>query len=184
MTYLPTPTPNIEAFINEGIVFTNAYTAGPKCSPSRYSTLTGRQPPRSEWAIERTLHTTSGEFGTNVTIQTSKLYYNDSRYNIPYVLQNDASTPYYTGVVGKWHIMSSSDNGYSLGCSSLNNAPDATLYAQCTDIIKEQGFDFVDAWYHGNILTNTYYSHNPEWMVSQSKKFIEQAQAENKPFFL
>ena len=36
------PLPNLDRIRNEGAVFTRAYTAGPKCAPSRYSLLTGR----------------------------------------------------------------------------------------------------------------------------------------------
>lgn len=39
-------TPNIDAFAETGVSFTNAYTASPLCSPTRASILTGQEPGR------------------------------------------------------------------------------------------------------------------------------------------
>ena len=58
------------------------------------------------------------------------------------------------------------------------------LYENCTNLIKEVGFDFVDAAYHSNIDANPYFSHNPEWMVHESQKFINTAITNKQPFFL
>ena len=41
-------TPNLDRLANEGVLFTNAYTSNPKCSPSRASLLTGRY----SWQLE------------------------------------------------------------------------------------------------------------------------------------
>lgn len=38
------PTPNLQAFAEEGVVFRNAHCAGPTCSPSRAALLTGMAP--------------------------------------------------------------------------------------------------------------------------------------------
>jgi len=37
-------TPNVDKLLNEGIHFTDAYTASPVCSPTRASILTGKYP--------------------------------------------------------------------------------------------------------------------------------------------
>ena len=182
ITYNDFPTVNIANFMKESIIFPQSYVAGPKCSPSRFAVLTGRQTSRAEWAIHRTLQTCSGELGVNVTIQTSKITLGDNTNNIPYILQNDPITPYYTGMVGKWHVMGSNENIYD--CGRLEGTQNETLYNLCKDIVTNQGFDFVDAWYYSNIGENDYFGHNPEWLVSQSQKFIRQAQNKNKPFFL
>ena len=40
-------TPNIERLANRGILFSNAYTAHPLCSPTRSSIMTGLEPART-----------------------------------------------------------------------------------------------------------------------------------------
>merc|ERR1719295_404094 len=96
------PTPHIDAFREEAVIFTASYAAGPKCSPSRFSLLTGRNPARNLWAIDRTLLTNNGRYGANVTVLLSNMYFDDEIYNIPSTLRSDG---YWTGMVGKWHLM-------------------------------------------------------------------------------
>ena len=40
-------TPNIERLAKRGVLFTNAYTAHPLCSPTRSSIMTGLEPART-----------------------------------------------------------------------------------------------------------------------------------------
>lgn len=42
----PVETPNLSRLASEGVLFTQAYTTAPQCSPSRASLLTGRVPTR------------------------------------------------------------------------------------------------------------------------------------------
>ena len=176
------PTPNIDAFRDEAIIFPRSYCGGPKCSPSRYSVLTGRMPSRSEWAATQTVSVGHGADGTDVEVVHTKISGDDSTYNLPRVLQDNG---YYTGAVGKWHLMSTNDNGHNLGCSALESGADTTLYDSCSAIVKESGFDFVDAFFYGNIVENDDFSHNPEWIVSRAQAFIDEAvDVEDKPFFL
>eukprot|EP01084_Bolivina_argentea_P145785 255443_1 len=121
-------------------------------------------------------------FGTSVTVPKAKLYSNDSIYNIPYTLQNNMNNPYATSMFGKYHLMAPSVSGE---CEELMSKPNETLYEICTEIVKQSGFDFVDAYYHGNIIPNPYYSHNPEWMVERAQHFIyESIHTYKKPFFM
>merc|ERR1719385_706710 len=178
------PTPYISEFRDEAVIFPKSFVAGPKCAPSRYSILTGRMPSRGLYAIDRTLETGDGSDGVSVTVQYSKLYENDTVYNLPRVLQDNG---YYTGTVGKWHLLTSDDNGYDLGCSQLASTGDASLYSECTDIVKEGGFDYVDGWYYSNVVSGGDFSHNPEWLVSRAQHFIDSAleeEEDTKPFFL
>eukprot|EP01084_Bolivina_argentea_P047515 87559_1 len=183
--YLDIATPNIQRILNEAIVFPRSYCGGPKCSPARFSIITGRHVSRNEFAQHRTLQSSTGYLGTNVTIQSSKLLMNDSIYNIPYQLQNNPKQSWHTGMVGKWHLQSADDNRYDYNCSTLDIHSDADLYQKCAAILTHQGFDFVDAYYHENIGDAVDYGHNPEWIVNEAERFIDQAvHVENKPFFL
>eukprot|EP01084_Bolivina_argentea_P238887 401385_1 len=179
--YTDVNTPNIQRIIDEGITFTKAY-ANPKCTPSRFSLLTSRYAVRSQWGIAGTLRQTSGVDGTDVDIQSSKLTGNDNLYNIPNILKTIGN--YSTGFVGKWHLMTGNDNGYGYDCRKLQSSQDEVRYNQCRGIVKEAGFDFVDAFYPENIAENGLYSHNPEWMVKCSQRFIDEAMVNQKPFFL
>jgi len=178
------PTPNIRAFRNEAVIFPKSYCGGPKCAPSRYSMLTGRQPARSASAIELTPDDHAAE-GTDVTVSTTKISGYDAEHNVARVLQNNS---YFTGAVGKWHLMTTDNNGYTdKDCESLTWTPSAEKYEECTEIVKEHGFSFVDGWFYTNIATHDDmdFSHNPEWMVSRAQAFIDEAvDVERKPFFL
>jgi len=178
------PTPNIQKLIGESVVFSRAYCGGPKCSPSRYSLLTGRQPARCEEAVRKTLEYSSGMWGPMISVPFTRIADDDKRYNLPTLLKNHRDTPYYTGHVGKWHLMGDEDDEAHL-CDELDTTPNATKYALCASKIAEVGFDFVDALYVGNVYDNEYFSHNPEWMVSQAQRFIDTAvNVEQRPFFL
>ena len=160
--YADYPSPNINSFRDSSIIFSRSYCGGPKCAPSRFSVLTGRQPARNEWAIKETLRNGNGSQGTDVSVIGSKLAEGDTVYNLPTVLKDNG---YYTGMVGKWHLMPGDDNGYNIGCDTLETTVDAVLYQNCTAIVRDQGFDVVDGWYYSNIAVTADFSHNPEWMV-------------------
>ena len=87
------PTPLIDEFRAEAVIFPKTYCGGPKCAPSRYSVLTARQPTRCAHAIKYTLDRSDGHDGTNVSIPTMKLWGSDSVDNIPHTLQEAG---YYT----------------------------------------------------------------------------------------
>merc|ERR1719159_2168165 len=150
VNYESFPVPNIAKFLAHSVVFSKAYCGGPKCSPSRYSLLTGRQPPRSKEAIRKTLEDSSGIWGPKISVPYTRIADDDKRYNLPFLLQLHQDTPYYTGCIGKWHMMGDEDEE-TFGCGDLDEAPNAELYANCTELVKDAGFDYVDAWYAGNI---------------------------------
>jgi len=187
VTYGDYSTPKIDAFREESVVFTHSYAAAPKCAPSRFSVMTGRYPSRSEYAIQATLEENDGIFGTNVSIYNSKLAFGDDTNNIANVLKNNKLNPYYTGMVGKWHVMAdelylnSATDGTD--CSELLNKPIKSTWLKCCNVVRRQGYDVVDAFYFGNIGSDAY-SHNPEWMISRAQNFIEEAQRQDEPFYL
>jgi arylsulfatase A-like enzyme len=81
------PTPNIDRFAREGVVFTNGY-AMPMCSPTRAALLTGRYPQRFGIEDNRPLDG-----------QTDGMDINE--VTLPIKLRENG---YHTRLIGKWHL--------------------------------------------------------------------------------
>ena len=85
----PCETPNIDRLAEEGILFENAYTVYPVCSPARGSVMTGLYP--HSHGITSNIH----EVGASV-------HELQDRHNLlPRRLQGEG---YNTGYTGKWHL--------------------------------------------------------------------------------
>ena len=118
-------TPEMERLAKMGIRFTDAHTPASRCSPTRYSLLTGRYPWRTRlkwWVL----------FGA----QGDPLIERD-RPTIGTLLQEKG---YKTGIVGKWHI--------GLRYRQFDNRPaagwkDASLIHGLFDSPMEHGFDYA-----------------------------------------
>jgi arylsulfatase A-like enzyme len=80
-------TPNIDSFAEESVVFSNAVTCSPLCSPHRASLLTGRYP-------MSTGVYTNCKIGADVMLSPEETCISD-------VL---ADAGYETGYIGKWHL--------------------------------------------------------------------------------
>ena len=80
-------TPNIDAFAEESVVFSNAVTCSPLCSPHRASLLTGRYP-------MSTGVYTNCKIGADVMLSPDEICISD-------VLAEEG---YDTGYIGKWHL--------------------------------------------------------------------------------
>lgn len=80
-------TPNIDEFASESVVFSNAVTCSPLCSPHRASLLTGRYP-------MSTGVYTNCKIGADVMLRSEETCISD-------VL---ADAGFQTGYIGKWHL--------------------------------------------------------------------------------
>lgn len=81
-------TPNIDKFAKDALVFTNAVSTGPLCSPSRASILTGTYP------------LTHGVY-TNCKLGLDDVYLKENSITITDILKESG---YYIGYIGKWHL--------------------------------------------------------------------------------
>lgn len=133
--------PNMNRIRSSGAVFTNAYVAGPKCAPSRFSVLTGRYCSRAEWGRTYTPVTEGNYSRYDVTVPTCKLYGDDETNNIQTLL---SAAGYSTIHSGKWHLAPS-------GTGSFDDY-DATV-----SHLEDTGFTSVASVWYSNMGYVKYY---------------------------
>ena len=90
-------TPNIDHLAQNGIIFNSAYVSSSVCSPSRYTTLTGRYAGRCQGKsfIGQFPHGEMTRIENNTELE-------ERRENLPRLLQKAG---YRTGFVGKSHVI-------------------------------------------------------------------------------
>ncbi len=103
-------TPNIDALAASGMLFTDAYTASPLCSPTRASVLTGQEPGRLRFTtpsghspqvvLDPRETTTSHPYSKTATPQTRTRLPNEY-ITFAEVLKEQG---YSTAFMGKWHL--------------------------------------------------------------------------------
>ena len=93
-------TPNLDAFAESGVRFTQAYTASPVCSPTRASILTGKHPAR--------LHMTIWREAANNPPRDRALMTPRTMDHVPHeettLAEVFKQAGYVTAHVGKWHL--------------------------------------------------------------------------------
>jgi len=91
-------TPHIDALVEQGVLFTDAYAAANVCSPSRHALLTGQYPARSHFTNVRNLKR-SQDRPLLEPAQDDVL--DEAETTFAEVFQ---SAGYRTGFIGKWHM--------------------------------------------------------------------------------
>ena len=91
-------TPNVDKLAQDGVLFTNSYSACTVCSPSRASFMTGKYPAR--------LHLTDWIPGhkypwAKMNVPDWKMYLDSNEITLAEAFKQDG---YYTAHVGKWHL--------------------------------------------------------------------------------
>lgn len=193
-------TPHVDRLAREGIRFDNAYTVTTVCSPSRYTTLTGRYPGR---CAHPDFFRVSPE-GQIARVSNRSTTLERDQPNLMKALQESG---YKTGITGKWHLgtwmAGWEEDGvwlYPPGFHEMRlksyprdasfddpelNARLAYNQKRFAEELKEDGWDEAHSiiWMNPRQLHHDQlHNHNQEWITHGAIEFIEK-NADN-PFFL
>ncbi|MFD2202659.1 sulfatase [Shivajiella indica] len=164
-------TPNLDSLAKGGLLFTDAYSSSPVCSPSRAGLMTGKHPAR--------IGLTNFLIG-NRTDEESPILPPDWQKFLP---ANELTLPeilksrnYYTGMIGKWHLgngegQSPWDQGFDFSRSIGKNGLDYYNYSIFEDSYEKE---FED--------NGTYYL--TDRLTDYAIEFLENKKEEEQPFFL
>jgi len=184
-------TPVIDGLAANGMIFTRAYVSSSVCSPSRYSTLTGRYASR----CESKSFLKEFPLGTMTRVENN-VELEPNRENLPRLLQKAG---YRTGFVGKSHVVDhyllEQKNWEANGLMTYKQSDDPNLpevskamafnHKIWASRIKAYGFDYAKGIYAANLLelrNDSLNVHNLEWKNQAALDFIESSGDE--PFFL
>jgi arylsulfatase A len=158
-------TPNMDRLAEQGVRFTQFYSAAPVCSPSRAAVLTGRYPQRAGLANNAgSGHGAEGMPASQVTIAEMM-----------------KSAGYATGHVGKWHlgyIPTTMPNGQGFDYSFGHMGGCIDNYSH---FFYWQGPNRHDLWRNGTEVWEDG-KFFPDLMVREATSFIESNK--DRPFFL
>ena len=160
-------TPNIDKLANEGVRFTNAYSACHVCSPTRASILTGKYPASlnlTDWLPGR--RNFSFQKLKNVEIN-QHIPYDIS--TLPKTLKNNG---YKTAIIGKWHLGEDDDTTLKQGFDS--HLPDWNKGWPKEGYYFPYGMKGLEVGDEGEYLTDR--------LTNEAIKYIEHNK--ENPFFL
>ncbi len=100
-------TPNLAALANNGMRFSNGYSAGTVCSPTRAALMTGKSPAQLNHTDLKDSQPGTpryeGQFvGLPLTPPTPELF-DPNGFNLPRLIKQ-ANPSYQTALLGKWHL--------------------------------------------------------------------------------
>jgi arylsulfatase A-like enzyme len=188
----PCKTPNIDRIAREGVLFRNAYSVCPVCSPARGSILTGVYP-----------HT-HGISANLDEIGCTRHEITDDPSLLPRRMQ---SAGYGTGYTGKWHLCNPEQSrfaprikpglpinvGFEKGNNFSGHGEAGEEYSEYLEWLKSKGYDNkVLPWAETtqpirdgfNILDIPTEYTVPGFLVDSVKNMMRAFKAEDKPFFI
>jgi len=183
-------TPNIDKLANKGTVFTNSYAAGPVCSPTRASLMTGKYPARLNYTI---WSEAASELKAEGKAQKSRKYLPPLTVeNLPLdevtIAEKLHENGYLTAHIGKWHLGDlmhfPETQGFDVSvASSQRGAPPTFFYPYRGVAFGE--FRFIgnlgtDA--KGNYFTDRTREYLTDRLTDEAMKIIQDAGS--RPFYL
>jgi len=154
-------TPNLDKLAQQSVVFTNAVSGCPVCSPHRASLLTGQYP------------LTHGVFYNDKPLKNEAL-------TIAEVLKEEG---YQTGYIGKWHV-----NGHTKGETyrESRNAPVTEDRRQGFDFwkVNECTHNYVDGFYYDEQNKKHFWEGYDAFVQTDTAIQYMRTKAENDPFLL
>lgn len=162
------PTPNLDALAKDGLRFTQFYNTS-RCCPSRAAILTGL------YSHEAGV----GRMGEDAHLPGYRGHLNDSCVTMAQVLHGAG---YFTAMTGKWHV------GMRFGAAPAERGFDRSLAAPAGGFYygsEKNASLFLNGQHIANDdprLPKDWYS--TDLWTEQGVKFIDEAQAAKKPFFL
>lgn len=172
-------TPNLDQLAKQGMLFTDAYSASPVCTPTRAAMMTGESPARLNITNHAPGHP-PGYQKPGTKIKTALWQRNLPLDRVTLAEQLKANG-YATGFVGKWHL--------SHQAKESKGPTEPELRAE------HQGFDiniggcsfggppsYFEPYRIPNISYNDQFNYLPERCSQECASFIEANQ--DKPFFL
>ncbi len=163
------PTPNIDRIGEEGIRFTQFYSASSICTPSRYGLLTGQNPLRSQDRLLGALMFMAAEDKTR-GLQPHET-------TIAEILRDEAN--YDTALIGKWHL----GHGDAT-LLPMNHGFDTFIghTGGCIDFFT-MTYGVIPDWYHGSQLVSEN-GYATELITEEAIDYLSSQKEREKPFFL
>ncbi|MDQ8194117.1 sulfatase-like hydrolase/transferase [Coraliomargarita sp. SDUM461004] len=187
-------TPNVEKLADQGTIFTRFYVTSAACTPSRYTSLTGRLASRSPGLLATIPQDQQVNIRWNTSIAPEE----------PTLIKSLDALGYTTGISGKWHngisesaahaIANEMDVEYPFDVEASANIHDSEVQRRVranntllTRYLEEYiGFDWARTVSNKNKefwpVPETLKVHNLEWITGGALDFIDAVHGE--PFFL
>lgn len=179
-------TPNLDRLASQGLLFTDAYSASPVCTPTRAALMTGESPARLNITNHAGGHPPNFQKpGTDLVTPFWQRHLPLERVTLAEQLKQAG---YATGFVGKWHL-SHRDRSKS--------ASDTPLPTEAELRPEHQGFDlnfggcrfggppsYFSPYKLPNIQGKTDGEYLPDRCADECIDFIKSAQSNDRPFFL